>query len=345
VRDNAAPPGHQLNPTTQAGAGFRAYAAAIDLVPVVDIADPRDPSLAALDRACRDHGFFLLRGHDLHDVVERAFAAARTFFAAAMAVKEAVRRDEANPLGYTDRELTKRRRDRKEAFDFVDPSSGRAMAHNRWPELDGFHDAMVVHYDACSDLAGRTADLVLAALGLSPGERSPYGGDRTVSSMRLNHYTIGDPVVGEQRAGLADLADVSLGQHTDLGLLTLLIQDDVGGLQTHSDEHGWIDIEPRPGTIVVNLGDCMQVLTNDRYRAALHRVVPMTSSTRLSIPYFFNPGRDAVIEPVPALAGGHPNYRAFPFRQLLAARSADNYADLGAPDAQISDYRIERARE
>jgi isopenicillin N synthase-like dioxygenase len=121
----------------------------------------------------------------------------------------------------------------------------------------------------------------------------------------------------------------------------LLIQDDVGGLQARSDEHGWIDVEPRAGTIVVNLADCMQVWTNDRYRAAVHRVLPMTTSTRMSIPYFLNPARDCVVKPIPALAHDGPRYRPFPFRQLIDARSADNYADAGAPDTQITDYLVD----
>lgn len=84
----------------------------------------------------------------------------------------------------------------------------------------------------------------------------------------------------------------------------------------------------------------MQVWTNDRYRAAVHRVTPMTTSTRMSIPYFSNPAREAVIEPLPDLAGGAPRYRPFAFRELIDARGADNYADAGAPDTQIADYRI-----
>ena len=313
----------------------------VTLVPVVDISNPGATSLAALDTACRDHGFFLLSGHGLDEVIARTFEAARRFFESAPAVKEAIRRDAVNPLGYNDRELTKRRRDHKEVFDFVDPVQGRSQAYNRWPEVDGFREAMVEHYDACSDLAARTTDLVLAALGMPERLQRSHRGDRTTSNMRLNHYTLGDPVPASERDGLAELADdVALGHHTDLGLLTLLIQDDVGGLQAESAEHGWIDVEPRPGTIVVNLGDCMQVWTNDGYRAAVHRVLPMTTSTRMSIPYFLNPERNCVVEPIAELAGDTPVYRPFPFRQLIDARSADNYADAGAPDTQISDFRV-----
>jgi isopenicillin N synthase-like dioxygenase len=313
----------------------------MDLVPVVDISNPGRTSLAALDTACRDHGFFLLEGHGLDDVIASTFAAARQFFGAAPDIKDAVRRDAVNPLGYNDRELTKRRRDHKEVFDFVDPDNEYSARHNRWPVgVDDFHNAMCTHFRACSDLAGRTAELVLGALGLPPEMVGAHRGERTTSSMRLNHYTLGDPVPAEQRTDLADLGDVALGHHTDTGVLTLLIQDAVGGLQAHSPEHGWIDVEPRPGTIVVNLADCMQVWTNDRYRAAIHRVVPMTTSTRMSVPYFSNPSRDCMVAPIPDVTDGPARYRPFSWREFIAARGADNYADLGADDTQISDFAI-----
>jgi isopenicillin N synthase-like dioxygenase len=313
----------------------------VDLVPTVDISNPGTTSLQELDRACRDHGFFLISGHGIDDVIANTFTAAQRFFDADRLVKDAVRRDGVNPLGYNDRELTKRRRDHKEVFDIVDPTQGRAKRHNRWPELDGFFEVLATHYDACSELATKTTELVFDALGVDRTQvTDDHRGDRTVSTMRLNYYTMGDPVPEEERSDLRELGDVALGHHTDLGLLTLLIQDEVGGLQAESQEHGWIDVEPRPGTIVVNIADTLQVMTNDHYRAAMHRVLPMTTRTRMSIPYFFNPSRDAIVEPLAVLADGAPLYRPFTFRTLLDAREADNYADTGAPDTQITDFRL-----
>ncbi len=251
-----------------------------------------------------------------------------------------MRRDAQIPLGYNDRELTKRRRDHKEVFDFVDPTHGRSAHYNRWPSgVGGFKDAMAAHYDAFSELAVRTTELVFAALKLSESAIQANRGDRTSSNMRLNHYTVGDPVPPQERSGLNELGDVALGHHTDLGLLTLLIQDNVGGLQALASDDTWIDIEPRPGTIVINLADCMQVWTNDGYRAAVHRVLPMTGSDRMSIPYFLNPPRDAVVAPIAELTST-PSYRPFSFKEFIDARGADNYSDAGSDDAQIADYKI-----
>jgi isopenicillin N synthase-like dioxygenase len=312
----------------------------MDLVPVVDIANPASTSLEALDRACRDHGFFLLSGHGLDDLIDDTFTHGRRFFEAHQSVKDSVRRDGQIPLGYNDRELTKRRRDHKEVFDFVDPTHGRSAHYNRWPSgVDGFKEAMAAHYDAFSELALRTTELVFAALKLSAQAVADNRGDRTSSNMRLNHYTLGDPVPVEERSGLNELGDVALGHHTDLGLLTLLIQDNVGGLQALASDDTWIDIEPRPGTIVINLADCMQVWTNDGYRAAVHRVLPMTGSDRMSIPYFLNPPRDAVVAPIAELTST-PSYRPFSFKEFIDARGADNYTDAGSDDTQIANYKI-----
>ena len=314
----------------------------MELVPTVDISEPSGTQLAALDAACADHGFFLLEGHGCDDVIERTFASGKRFFEAPSRVRDAIRRDADNPLGYNDRELTKRRRDHKQVFDFMDPALDDRVGMNRWPDGigDDFRRTLVEFYDAFSLLAARTVDLVATALGVPADERAPYRGERAASAVRINHYTVDDPVPAGERAGLADLGPTALGHHTDPGVLTLLLQDSVGGLQADSSTHGWIDVPPTPGTVVVNLGDVMQVWSNDRYRAAVHRVLPMITSTRMSIPYFFNPPREATISPIAALAGGRPRYRDFTWREFMGARNADNYADAGAEDTQVSHYAI-----
>lgn len=310
----------------------------MDLVPTIDIGCPAAGELAAVDAACRDHGFFLLRGHGLDGLVERMWQETRRFFAAPQHVKESVRRSEKQPLGFYDRELTKRRRDCKEVFDFMEPASAFAATRNRWPDdLPGFRETQDEFFCAFSKLAVRTLELVHRALGAAPDAAA---GSPSASTVRLNYYPVGDPVPAGERAALADLGETALGYHTDPGVLTLLLQDDTGGLQARSHADGWIDITPSPGTIVVNLADSLQVWSNDRYRAAVHRVVPMTEQARYSIPYFFNPAMDAVIEPIADLGDEAPRYRPFTWREFIMARAQDNFADLAAEDTQASHYRI-----
>ncbi len=313
----------------------------MDRVPVVNLAEPSAASLAALDAACRDHGFFLLEGHGLDGLVDRTWAATRRFFAAGPGVKDPIRRTADRALGWYDRELTKRTRDHKEVFDFIDPTLVVDRPMNRWPDgLDGFESTMRAFFDAFAVLAERATTLVHDTLGLDRATASACAGDRSTSTVRLNHYTVGDPVPESERAGLNALGPTALGEHTDPGILTLLLQDDTGGLQTRALDGGWLDVPPRPGTVVVNLGDTTQVRTNDRYRASIHRVLPMAAFDRYSIPLFFNPHSDALVEPIGVLADGAPVYRPFTWREFIAGRAEDNYADLGVDDIQIDRFKV-----
>jgi isopenicillin N synthase-like dioxygenase len=313
----------------------------MELVPTIDIGRPAEGELEAVDAACSDHGFFLLEGHGLDDLIERTWQETRRLFAAPAEVKAGLRRSEDQPLGYYDRELTKRKRDCKEVFDYMEPSSAVGQRRNRWPEaLPGFRETQAEFFAGFSKLAEQTLRLVHTALGASESVASSHAGSALTSTVRLNHYPVGDPVPADERDALPELGETALGHHTDPGVLTLLLQDDTGGLQAHSRDDGWIDVPPRPGTIVVNLADSLQVWTNDRYRAAVHRVVPMTQRERYSIPYFYNPGLEAVIQPIAELGEEGPRYRPFTWREFIQARVDDNFTDLGDEDTQASHYRI-----
>lgn len=100
----------------------------------------------------------------------------------------------------------------------------------------------------------------------------------------LNYYAASTP---EDVAASRDNGDVGLGSHTDLQCFTLLWQDQVGGLQVLSPEGQWIMAQPIPGTIVVNIGDYMMRLTNDRFKSTVHRVFNRTTVDRISMPMFF----------------------------------------------------------
>ncbi|MEM9201946.1 MAG: 2OG-Fe(II) oxygenase family protein [Actinomycetota bacterium] len=317
------------------------------LVPTIDISDPSATELAAVDAACRDHGFFLLVGHRADQLIADVWRITADFFDEDETVKGPIRRTAENPFGYWDRELTKRKRDNKEVFDYIDPS-GPATHMNRWPDgRDEFNRTLIEFFDTFSTLATDTLGVIRSALGLSDthtAEELGFVNARGSSTVRLNHYPVADVVDEGARTGLADLGPTALGYHTDPGVLTLLLQDDTGGLQAESTTHGWIDVPPLPGAIVVNLGDAMQVWTNNQYKAAVHRVVTMTESNRYSIPYFSNPPRDAVLEPLAAVMeaeGADARYRSFTWKDYIGARMDDNFADYGVEDIQISNFLIE----
>ena len=282
-------------------------------VPTIEFEQARSPQgLQAIDRACRDHGFFLLRGHGIQDHVDAMWQASAEFFAQPKNTKRRVLRTQEQPLGYYDRELTKRKRDQKEVFDFTLP----AKSINQWPDTPaGFKASMDRFYTAAGALSLQLTQLVFDAYlqcqGL-PGTIDLPRADTQTSNVRLNFYPLADPLSVQERAEQRDLGDMALHHHTDPGVVTLLLQDAVGGLQTQSLEDGWIDVPADPSAIVVNLGDCMQVWTNDAYRAAVHRVLHVTDEPRYSTPYFLNPSADTVLEPLAALGIHNPGTDRLP---------------------------------
>ena len=217
-------------------------------VPIIDIrafleggkdANPR----RALDTACRDHGFFLLTGHGMDDLIDAAWAESRAFFASPKMLKRSVERSRDNALGYFDRELTKQKRDRKEVFDFADDNqdtSGTGFGRSRWPQdLPEFRDTLLSYSKACAVLTNRILVMLYTTLGLSCHDVPVSIGAEHTGFVRLNHYPVEDPVSVEERDSLTPLGDMALHHHTDPGVITLLLQDDVGGLQGYSEHGGW----------------------------------------------------------------------------------------------------------
>lgn len=315
-----------------------------DLVPVIDLlrAEADAEERARLDSACRDHGFFLLANHGIQPQIDAMWEASARFFAQSSAAKRKLMRSAEQPLGYYDRELTKRMRDQKEVFDFMPTRANNDR--NQWPKNQpGFRAAMESFTAGAGELAQRTLQLIYSCLASAPESGALAAlpkGEHKNSNIRLNYYPESDPLTSEEATTINALGSMALHHHTDPGILTLLVQDSVGGLQTESLSHGWIDVPPVKDTIVVNLGDAMQVWTNDTYRAAIHRVTPMQGQPRYSTPYFLSPQSDAVLEPLPALSNGAPIYRSFTWKDFIQARVSDNFADLGEDDTQISHYRL-----
>ena len=321
----------------------------MSLVPTIDIgaflarrAD--SDTLHALDAACRDHGFFLLTGHGIDKLIKAAWTQTHAFFASPASLKRSVARTRDNALGYFDRELTKHKRDQKEVFDFARDDlglAGTAFGQSNWPQgLPMFRDTLVSYASSCATLTNQILAMLYTALGLTPADVPVAIGAQHTGFMRLNHYPVEDPVAEDERDDVAPLGDMALHHHTDPGVITLLLQDDVGGLQAYSQHEGWIDVRPNQAAIVVNLSDMLQVLTNDNYRTSLHRVLPVPGRDRYSIVYFAMPCQDALVAPAPALYSGEPVYRAFPWTEFINGRLGDNFADYGVDDIQIADFRI-----
>jgi isopenicillin N synthase-like dioxygenase len=308
-------------------------------VPIIDLdaAETHFEGLDLLDAACRDHGFFILSNHGIGPEIEAMWEASRNFFAQSRDAKRRVARTQSMPLGYYDRELTKRKRDLKEVFDYMRPSADEKNL-NQWPEDNAFKATLSSFFESASEIADRVLKLVFLALEKNHDGTQPLGDPRT-STVRLNYYPTQDPLETAARAEVQPLGDMALHHHTDPGILTLLLQDETGGLQTLTKEQGWVDVPPREDSIVVNLGDILQVWSNDQYRAAIHRVTARSKEARFSTPYFYNPAANAVIHPREASTHDQPHYHSFTWREYIKGRVDDNFADLGVDDIQIDRFR------
>ncbi|GMR17367.1 MAG: isopenicillin N synthase family oxygenase [Gammaproteobacteria bacterium] len=321
-----------------------------DTVPDIDVgalAGPADghaasDAVAQIAQACRDWGFFQVVNHGVPaDLMQNLWRQTEAFFALPSASKESLRRTRANPWGYYDNELTKNQRDKKEVFDYtaagVDPIYG---AENRWPpQAAGFRDTMLAYLDATTALSLQLMRAFCVGLDLPADYMEREFAGKHTGFMRLNCYPVRDPLANatiehQPRAGMG------VHHHTDAGVLTVLLQDEVGGLQVHRDGM-WHDIPPVAGAFVINTGDMMQVWSNDTYQAAIHRVLAMQDRDRYSVPFFFNPPAGTRVEPLPTVVNEDrpARYRGIDWADYRGKRTDGDYADYGT-EVQISQFLL-----
>ncbi|KAJ0410800.1 hypothetical protein ATCC90586_010123 [Pythium insidiosum] len=308
--------------------------------------------------AAEEWGFFYISNHGVTvDDVTRFKDNMRAFFRLPKELKKTISRHATNSRGYFDNELTKNKVDWKEGLDFggqqedgPPASSGiRRMGddENQWLDemaLPGFRAEMREYFDRMEHISQR----LITAFALALGKPASYldefftstdsaGAIKRANSsfLRLNYYPVApDP-------------DKSMGvhHHTDAGAVTVLLQDDdVASLQVlHRPTQEWHLIPPRPGTFVINIGDMLQVWSNDRFVAPLHRVLANGRSERFSAPFFYNPSYDAVIEPVPTEAADGSTkaakYQPFSWFDFRLRRFQGDYADHGE-EVQIAHFRV-----
>jgi isopenicillin N synthase-like dioxygenase len=280
-------------------------------LPVIDIAGLASGPLAnrravaaEIKAACLDKGFFYIRNHGVAEsLVESVFAEGARFFARPAAEKAALDkvRSKANrgyePLQGQTLEAGAPP-DLKEGF-YIGPEHAaddrRVVAGkfnhgpNQWPaQPTSFRPTMEAYFKEMLELGRRLMGALALSLDLDKDHFAAFCTE-PMATLRLLHYP-------SQPAG-GDPTQKGAGAHTDFGGLTLLRQDDVGGLQVWDQgESGWIHADPVPGTYVVNLGDMIARWTNDRYRSTVHRVVNTSGRERYSVPFFYVGNYDHTVE-------------------------------------------------
>lgn len=293
-------------------------------LPVIDISGSTGGDVAAIDaiaweihKACRDTGFFYVSNHGVPaDLIDSQFLWARRFFALPADVKAGLEMKRSRSLvGYEP--LAGQVLDAgsppdlKEGYyytaDLPDDDAYlragiRGYGGNLWPgeaagfSAAGFRRQMLAYFDALRSLGDRLLMLLARSLDL-PGDHFVPMFARPNAVMRLLHY----PPQPER----ARFNQLGAGAHTDWGGLTVLLQDDAGGLEVQNAAGEWIAAPPLPGTFVINLGDMVQRWTNDFYRSNMHRVLNHHNQVRdrYSVPFFYTPDHYARIESLPGCSG------------------------------------------
>jgi len=284
-------------------------------VPVLDLSTARGEDgsftpdfLDALRDAAHHVGFFQVTNYGAREgQAQELLDTLAGFFKLPLQERLALdNRTSAQFRGYTrlGTEITRGRADSREQIDFgpdrepmadvpADKLFLRLQGHNQWPA--GYPELEKAAEQWAQLMAGIGAELlagISAALGLPEDYFAAPFADTPAWMGKLVHYVGGQvPEAGTQ----------GVGSHADYGFVTLLLQDSVGGLevQPHGQEE-WIPVEPIPGALVVNLGEMLEVATNGYLMATIHRVTaPPPGVDRYSVPFFWSPRLDAVIDPVP----------------------------------------------
>ena len=169
---------------------------------------------------------------------------------------------------------------------------GEDLVWERTVHLGGFKDATITYWQHCLHLARRLVRLFALALDLPEDYFDNVTTNPGADGLYI-HYP------GVPKHKIEETPDVGIGSHTDIQCITLLWQDMSGGLEVLSAKGEWLQATPIEGTFVVNIGDFLQRLSNNKFKSTVHRVYNLQESSRYSMPFFFGFNYDAVCSVVP----------------------------------------------
>lgn len=288
-------------------------------IPIIDLALSEAEVIKKLTYSCEVVGFMQVVGHGVPlELQEKALDLQKRFFQLSQEKKDKLRlREESLVRGYFGRggedldqvlekqvdeangkdSIQKSRKDCKEALDmngvpwakpkggFIGEIFGQPSQMPSEEELPGFREVMEQYALEMFKLSKRLLELMALILG-KPRDFFHQFLDQPVATHRLLHYW---PIKDFN-------LEIGVGEHTDYGLLTILKQDMVGGLQVLNAKDGvWVHCCPVENAFVINLGDMIGRWTAHRFKSTVHRVVTTSDKDRYSVPFFLEPNLDTVI--------------------------------------------------
>lgn len=303
-------------------------------IPIIDLTDFRNGSggdrkriAQELGDAAQTLGFAIIGGHGMSPQIgEELRESALRFFDLPLEEKMQVRRPKNDQnrgyIPYGEETLVRMAGgesppDVKEVFAigpddipdtpyFTGPESYPSFAPNLWlGKPEDLRPKMLAYWRGMEDLMRTIGQGLALSLDMDESTFDDILDDTHSSQLRLLHYP---PITGEVEPG-----QLRAGEHSDVGMMTILRNDPVpGGLQVKARDGSWIDAPGIADTFILNIGDLLMRWTNDRLISTLHRVAvpPLdagTSARRLSIGYFVGPRYNAMVECLPTCHGpGNP---------------------------------------
>ena len=284
-------------------------------IPIIDFepfitgdAATRQAVTQQIYQACHEIGFMYLKNPGIsQDLINQLFTQTKQFFNLPYEVKHQLAwSDEFSNRGYVGVERERLDPDKpgdlKEAFNVgkeVTLSQSRSsLVLNQWPPNQEFRTCVLAFYDACTEVANGILKAFALALQL-PEDFFAVRHNEQNHTLRLLHYP---PLQRSPKLG-----QVRAGQHSDYGSITLLFQDEIGGLEVQTTDGEWVTAPSIPGTVIVNTGDLMQRWTNHVFCSTKHRVVIPTDNrvkqSRHSVAFFCHPNNDAEIACIESCQG------------------------------------------
>ncbi|XP_010534882.1 PREDICTED: feruloyl CoA ortho-hydroxylase 1-like [Tarenaya hassleriana] len=263
-------------------------------IPVIDMSDSDQTNVAkAVCDAAEKWGFFQVVNHGVPlEVLESVKMATHRFFG--LPVEEKRKFLAENSPSRTVRFGTSFSPHAEKALEWKDYLSlffvSEAEASQFWPHV--CRDEALEYMNETKNLVRKILEMLVKKLNVKEMESSMFMGSIRVN---LNYYPI---------CPNPDLT-VGVGRHSDVSSLTILLQDDIGGLHVRSLATGnWVHVAPIPGSLVINIGDAMQIMSNGRYKSVEHRVLANGGKNRISVPIFVNPKPSSMIGPLSELISG-----------------------------------------
>ncbi|GAB4854821.1 hypothetical protein Ancab_039736 [Ancistrocladus abbreviatus] len=278
-------------------------------IPIIDVCNWEDRTVCdAIYNASKKYGFFQIINHGIPmEVLEEIQAAAHRFFQLPTEEKVKYKGDIFKP-GSAKLETSFRPnidkildwRDHLKLH-YVDEETASA----NWPPV--CKDATIDYFNRVQVIVKKIYDILLKGLnlkGFDESKKSLLMGWMTTTFNYYPHCPNPELTVGA-------------GRHADASALSVLLQDDVGGLYARApDGESWIHVLPTKGALVINMGDMIQLLSNGHYSSIEHKVVPNSTKNRVSVATFILPALHQVVAPLPELleaTGEKPLYRELLF--------------------------------